>query len=365
MPKPNKPYPGFPLTPHASGNWCKKIRGKIWYFGRDSEKALRQYLAEVDDIRAGLDPRKQKSVEGLTIEDICDEFLEYKRSQVLKGELSKRTLENYVFACDKLIEFFSPNCLAASLGPRDWTQYHQSLPSQAPSSRQRLVTTTRSIFRYAAEGELIPYPMKFGPRFKGPSRQAKRIHETRKRAERGELCFTAEEIRNLLDHSGDQWRGMILLAINCAFGNADLSRLQWTSVDLARGFVSYGREKTGTDRRCPLWKETQEALSVLREGDLGGLVFRTKSGKVYGQTAISGPFGAKLRRLGIKREGLNFYSLRRTFETQAAKTDKQVAVDFIMGHLENSMAEVYRQHIEDRKLLEVTDYVRSWLFRAN
>jgi hypothetical protein len=48
--RPPKPYPGFPLTPHATRRWCKKIKGKVYYFGRwdDPEGALPEYQAFLD-----------------------------------------------------------------------------------------------------------------------------------------------------------------------------------------------------------------------------------------------------------------------------------------------------------------------------
>ena len=34
----------FPLTLHPTGQYCKKIKGKIHYFGSDKKQALQRYL---------------------------------------------------------------------------------------------------------------------------------------------------------------------------------------------------------------------------------------------------------------------------------------------------------------------------------
>ena len=57
--KPEKPHPDFPLTAHPAGYWCKKIRGKIHYFGpwSDPDGALKKYLEQKDALHAGRKPR--------------------------------------------------------------------------------------------------------------------------------------------------------------------------------------------------------------------------------------------------------------------------------------------------------------------
>ena len=82
-----------------------------------------------------------------------------------------------------------------------------------------MIQCVRAVFKHAFDAGLIDTPVRFGPGFKGPSKKTMRLH----RARQGPQLFTAEEIRRLLDAAGTSMRAMMLLGINCGFGNSDIA----------------------------------------------------------------------------------------------------------------------------------------------
>src|SRR5437868_12597886 len=104
--KPNKPYPDFPLFPHATKRWAKKIRGKMHYFGpwSDPDGALKKYLDQKDELHAGRTLRADP--EGVTVKDAVNAFLNHKRDKMDAGELSVRTWAKYKEVTDLIVSEF-------------------------------------------------------------------------------------------------------------------------------------------------------------------------------------------------------------------------------------------------------------------
>lgn len=49
--------PKYPLWLHTgTGQWAKKIKGRVYYFGTNKDAALEEYLRVKDDREAGRDP---------------------------------------------------------------------------------------------------------------------------------------------------------------------------------------------------------------------------------------------------------------------------------------------------------------------
>jgi integrase len=371
--KPTKPYPEFPLTAHPAGYWSKKIRGKVYYFGKwsDPHAALEKYLEQKDALHAGRTPRPDP--EALTVKALVNAFLNYKRERVDSGELKLRSWRDYKDSCDLVVAHLGKNQLVSDLRPADFVSLRKALAKRyGPVRLGNVIQQIRSVFKFAFDSELIAAPVRFGPGFDRPSHKTLRLH----RAKQGLKLFSPEEIHRMLDAAPTPaLKAMVLLGINCGFGNADVGRLPLSAVNLETGWIDYPRPKTGVQRRCPLWTETaaaiKEALAVRpkpTDPDAEGLVFVTRHGLSWSRDKDTGTFGilsAEMRKL-LRRLGINghrcFYTLRHTFRTVADEAKDQPACDHIMGHSDPSMAAHYRERISDDRLRSVSAYVRAWLF---
>jgi integrase len=372
--KPRKPRRDFPLFPHATGRWAKKVRGKFAYFGKvaDDPKgvaALSVWLDQKDDLLAGRTPRIVG--DSLTVRDLCNRFLTVKKNAVYTREITQRHFDDLHTACQLLIDHFGKTRLVDDLAPDDFESLRASLSrTRGGWALGGVVQKIRSVFKYAYESGVIDKPVRFGPTFKRPSKSAIR----RERNEMPPRLFTAAELQKLIENADQPMQAMILLAINAGLGNSDCGQLRFRNIDLQNGWLNYPRPKTGAARRCPLWQKTREALQQAieqrpepKDEASRDFVFITKYGRPWhqdktGAGSLGHEFCKLLVELNMRREGLTFYTIRHTFATEAGDSRDQVAVNTIMGHVDSTMAEQYRERIDDARLVAVAEHVRRWLW---
>jgi len=361
--KPSKPRPDFPLFPHAAGVWAKTIAGKTRYFGSwsDPEAALQRYLDERDDLYAGRTPSKRKGT--VTIRDLANAFWRHGKSKVEAGEMSPRTWHDYQRVMDRIVRVLGKNASLEGLTPDDFARLREDIcRNNSPVSVAGLITRCKVVFNFAHKSDLIQQPVRYGLSFQRPPKKVIRAAKQRN----GNKLYTAEECRQLIEKAPNpELRCMILLGLNCGFGNADCANLPIQAVDFENAVIDWPRPKTAVERRCPLWAETVESLRVVlsrrKEGRVN--VFVTKRGNSYADhaTSITHEFRKLTDELGIHRKGVGFYSLRHTFRTVADATRDFPAIRCVMGHTDDSMDSVYTEEIGDDRLRAVVDHVRAWL----
>lgn len=372
--KPTKPHKDFPLFPHPNGQWAKKIRSKVYYFGKweAPQAALHYYLEVKDDLLAGRSPKPK---DGFTVVDLCNHFLTAKHGLVQNDELTDRSFADYRRTTDHILKAFDKNRLVSDLRPEDFGGLRQYLSRNlGPVALRNEIGRIRVVFKFAYDNVLTDCPVRYGSHFNPPSKRVLR----KDRQSKPLRMLEATEIRNLLKSAAPQLKAMILLGINCGLGNKECAFLTDRHIDLEHGWLDYPRPKTGIARQSPLWTETVKALRAVvdsRSLEASPLVFRTKyghpwvrsepskksDGKLTNIDAVAQQFRKLLKQCGIPN-GRNFGALRHTFRTIGCEAGDQVAVDSIMGHVRNDMASHYRERISQERFRRVTEYIHNWLY---
>jgi len=340
----------FPLTLHPSGQYCKKIKGHIYYFGSDRKQALERYLDQAIFLH-GYNNTLLKSTNGnMALKEICDLYLKYQHTKLLADNLTARHHNDQIRNLNKLMEFLGESCRIKSISKLSLQNYKRSLQKHYSSvCRLNLhLSIMKAMFHWARKNDIL----KDIPNIDAISR-ATEIHQER-------FTFNSDQINKLLSIADIRIQAMIWLGLNCGFGCTDCAFLKWNDLDLENSRVILPRRKTGIYRDLPLWPETVTSLRKIKRK--GSLVLYTSRGNPYIQTnikidtrrnekyTITNSISTQFRRLILKAnlnvpKGTGFYTLRRTAATIAARSGDPFAVQRRLGHANLTMATRYVQDV--------------------
>jgi len=65
----------FPLTLHPTGQFCKKIKGKLYYFGTKKQEALQRYLEDAVFLHSDKGHRRNVNNGNVSINTLCNFYL--------------------------------------------------------------------------------------------------------------------------------------------------------------------------------------------------------------------------------------------------------------------------------------------------
>ena len=357
--------------------------------------ALQHYMRTAADLHAGREPRQNVAADGPTVKEVCNHYLTFQSQKLETGEITLRTFEDCRRVADSFAQFVGPGRLLSDLSPEDFQRYRQKLARRGlPVNGRglgvyaltRTISIVRGMFKYAYDMDLVSGPFKFGRAFERPSVKLRRKSRSSWEQTNGKRLFEASAIRAMLKAADFPLRAMILLGINGGFGNADCARLPIKAIHFDGAVIEFNRPKTGIERVVPLWPETLDALrkSIAKrpqpvDEEAGDLAFVTTFGrpwvrdrihrsadngiaKVVPVDKVRQEFDKILKKLGLKKKGIGFFTLRHTFRTWADEVRDQHAIHRIMGHTIPGMSGIYVEEISLDRLRAVVNHVRSKLF---
>jgi len=343
----------FPLTLHPTGQYCKKIKGKLYYFGSDKEQALARYLEDAAYLHLGKGTRSTSAGDSVSLKGLCNLYLDRQESRTAIGEVKPRHVYDQTLILRSFAKFVGPNRLVSAVSTIDLQNYRTKLirAARTPHTINNHISTIKAMYNWALENEIVNNV----PNLKAVRKIAN--------AKNDKPTFTMQQIQELLQNASTQMKAMIWLGLNCGFGCTDCSQLKWKNLDLKNGRVDFPRGKTGIDRNLPLWDETVRALNETPKK--GELVFYTRRGNPWVRTiqsvdtdgadkhvkddAISKEFSKVIRKAGIpKQKGVGFYTLRRTAATLTARSRDPFAVQKLLGHADLKMATTYVQDVSEQ-----------------
>lgn len=389
---PKKPRGNFPLFAHRGGSWCATVGGQRRSFGgwRNDPRGVQALANYKEYLRARDEGRQPEPVRAgpLAVRDVVNALLKDRDAKRQRGELEAASYADYRAALRAFLAIVGPDRSPYDLTPADFARVKDEwAATRGAHALGRWVQLVRTAFKHAGPDGigLMDRPPRYGGQFAKPVAKLKRRDVRRATAASGKRLFTPAEVQALLAECRPLLRACVLLGLNCGFLAIDCARLTAKDVDLDGRWLEFVRQKTETPRAAVLWPETVEAIraAIDRRGEPrseahADLLFLTREGRplvhetihqtdregvqhVRRSDALNQATRDALDRAGIKRKGVSFAALRKTFRTTADEAGDAHAVHLVMGHALPGMAAHYVVDVIRPRLEKVAEHVRARL----
>ena len=120
----------FPLTRHPTGQYCKKIHGKMFYFGSDKQKALQRYIDQAAYLHGSNHNFKKPGSDTITLKKLCDMFTKYQFSKVKANAITARHFNDQAASLNKLMAFLGQGRRIKDISTLDLQNYKRKLQKQ-------------------------------------------------------------------------------------------------------------------------------------------------------------------------------------------------------------------------------------------
>jgi integrase len=182
------------------------------------------------------------------------------------------------------------------------------------------------------------------------------------------------ESQQLIAAAGEDWRPMVVIALNTGMRIGELLALHWSDVDLRQGRLRVSRNdwkgelgtpKSGRNRDLPLNKAAQEALRGLATTQFER-VFCGADGRVLTYRQCNHALERICKQAGLK--AIQWHALRHTFASHLVMKGVPLkAVQELLGHGTQAMTERYAHLTPDvrRTAVDILDDTAEarWAFR--
>lgn len=347
------------LTKSSDGRWRKQIDGKMRYFGsvdpkqvnfsyRESERRYLNFLAE-REVKLPIEIKVAK----LTVEDFGEKYLQSCYTRYERGDISATWFEKIRISVCHFVDYLQTDLPLSKLNEMhldDYRNYTLSLPISTSTNKSISLWTAKSrldivklMIKWGYQMALIetlPRNLDGYARITIPEPTVNR--------------FSREEINTLYSAASERTKMFMLLALNCGFGQTDISSLRNSEFQMSENRIVRKRTKTGVHCEFALWPLTIEMLK--KHGTLDGKpndrVFLSQSGhplvreyfiddKFKRTDAIRSAFFRLMKKIDMPNHR-GFYSLRKTAASEIEVIDPAVT-EMFLAHSEKGQKKNYAE----------------------